>query len=82
MLALDIFYKIDLSQCNEHSLICEKLPNLNIPRTWHSMIFVPNNYIFIVGGSTKSVEIFDIESIFKVIKCTYDIVVFVNITTI
>ena len=39
----------------------KQLPNLLEPRTWHSMIFVPDNYIFIVGGSTKSVEVYDIE---------------------
>ena len=37
------------------------LPNLLEPRTWHSMIFVPDKYIFIVGGLIKSVEIYDIE---------------------
>ena len=40
----------------------KQLPNLLEPRTWHSMIFVPEKYIFIVGGSTKSVEIYDIEN--------------------
>lgn len=39
----------------------KELPSLSEPRTWHSMILVPNKYIFIVGGSTKSVEVFDIE---------------------
>jgi len=39
----------------------KQLPNLLEPRTWHSMIFVPDKYIFIVGGSTKSVELYDIE---------------------
>ena len=39
-----------------------KLPSLNIERSWHSMIFIPNKYIFIVGGTnTKSVERYDIE---------------------
>ncbi len=39
----------------------KNLPNLLEPRTWHSMIFVPEKYIFIVGGSTKSVELYDID---------------------
>ena len=39
----------------------KQLPNLLEPRTWHSMIYVPDKYIFIVGGSTKSVEIYDME---------------------
>ena len=39
-----------------------KLPSLNIERSWHSMIFIPNKYIFIVGGTnTKMVERYDIE---------------------
>ena len=38
-----------------------ELPNLEEPRAWHSMIFIPNKYIFIVGGDTRVVEIFDIE---------------------
>jgi hypothetical protein len=38
------------------------LPNLVIKRSWHSMIFVPNQYIFIVGGlNTQTVEIYDID---------------------
>lgn len=44
-----------------HQLNIKELPNLLEPRTWHSMIFVPEKYIFIVGGSTKSVEVYDIE---------------------
>jgi hypothetical protein len=44
-----------------HQLDIKELPNLLEPRTWHSMIFVPVKYIFIVGGSTKSVEVYDIE---------------------
>lgn len=44
-----------------HQLDIKELPNLLEPRTWHSMIFVPEKYIFIVGGSTKSVEVYDIE---------------------
>ena len=50
---------IDLNNLNTFNI--KQLPNLLEPRTWHSMIYVPNNYIFIVGGSTKSVELYDIE---------------------
>ena len=46
---------------NKNNLNIKQLPNLLEPRTWHSMIFVPEKYIFIVGGSTKNVEIYDIE---------------------
>ena len=58
------FISIDLTKLssNNDKLEINQLPNLNIPRTWHSMIFVPNKYIFIVGGSnTKSVELYDME---------------------
>ena len=46
---------------NNNMFNIKQLPNLLEPRTWHSMLFVPDKYIFIVGGSTKSVEIYDIE---------------------
>lgn len=37
-----------------------KLPNLIEGRHWHSMIYVPNSYVFIVGGvGNKTVEVFD-----------------------
>ena len=52
----------NLTSCNEiKELNLKQLPNLLEPRTWHSMIFVPEKYIFIVGGSTKSVELYNIE---------------------
>ena len=38
-----------------------ELPSLEEPRAWHSMIFIPPKYIFIIGGDTKIVEIFDID---------------------
>ena len=51
----------------QNFLDIKKLPNLLEPRTWHSMIFIPDKYIFIVGGNTKSVEVYDIDEniIFK-----------------
>ena len=56
------FFSLDLTILNNDQLIINELPNLKEPRTWHSMIFVPNKYIFIVGGSnTKSVELYDID---------------------
>jgi len=56
------FFSLDLTTLNNDQLIINELPNLKEPRTWHSMIFVPNKYIFIVGGSnTKSVELYDID---------------------
>ena len=38
-----------------------ELPELEEPRAWHSMIFIPPKFIFIIGGDTKVVEIFDID---------------------
>ena len=58
------FIYINLSELNqrERNLIINKLPNLEEARTWHSMIFVPDKYIFIVGGANnKSVELYDID---------------------
>lgn len=58
---LSAFYEIDLNTLSKSSLSCTKLPDLIEARTWHSMIFVPDQYIFIVGGiGTKSVEVYDI----------------------
>jgi hypothetical protein len=58
------FFCLDLTELknNENQLILNQIGKLNDPRTWHSMIYVPNKYIFIVGGSnTKLVELYDIE---------------------
>ena len=63
-LPYDEFICIDLTELstNKNKLVINKLNNLIHPRTWHSMIFVPNKYIFIVGGSnTKTVELYDID---------------------
>ena len=60
----DFFY-VDLKKLNENKnkIIIKELPNMNESRTWHSMIYVPYKYIFIVGGSnTKSVEIYNMET--------------------
>ena len=51
------FTQIDLF--NTESI--NELPMLEEPRAWHSMIFIPPKYIFIVGGDTKVVEFFDID---------------------
>ena len=51
------FTQIDLF--NTESI--NDMPGLEEPRVWHSIIFIPSKYIFIVGGDTKVVEIFDIE---------------------
>lgn len=47
---------------NEEDTPVKKLPSLNIERSWHSMIFIPNKYIFIIGGIyTQIVERYDID---------------------
>lgn len=66
------FIEIDLEKINasrnnhtnaiNHDYI-RTLPNLITSRGWHSMIFIPDKYIFIVGGSnTNSVELYDMET--------------------
>ena len=65
VLKFNDFFYIDLTSLdeNQNKVILNNLPNLVETRTWHSMIFIPYKYIFIVGGSnTKSVEIYDIET--------------------
>ena len=51
------FTKIDLFNTE----IINELPDLEQSRAWHSMIFIPPKFIFIIGGDTKSVELFDLE---------------------
>ena len=53
----DLFISIDL--LNIKSI--NELPKLNIARSRHSMIFIPKKYIFIIGGGTNEVELYDIE---------------------
>jgi hypothetical protein len=67
------FVEIDLEKLSQEGVASKgyirKLPNLNVARGWHSMLFVPDKYIFIVGGSnTNSVELYDLETN----KLTYD----------
>lgn len=37
------------------------LPVLSIPRSWHSMIYIPKKYIYIIGGGALETELYDIE---------------------
>jgi hypothetical protein len=54
----NMFVEIDLLNLENVKI----LPVLNQARSWHSMIFVPPKFIFIVGGkNTKSVELYDME---------------------
>ena len=54
---INLFYSIDLLSVNK----IEELPSLNTPRYFHSMIYIPKKYIFIVGGGTLDVELFDVK---------------------
>ena len=53
--SIDLFYSIDLLNKNK----IEELPSLNTSRSFHSMIYIPNKYIFIIGGGTDEVELYD-----------------------
>ncbi len=54
--ALKTFYAIDLNKGEARRLV-----DLYVPRFWHSMIYIPNKWVFIVGGAfTKSVELYNI----------------------
>ena len=53
----NFFSSVDLLNLNS----INELPILNIARSWHSMIFIPKRYIYIVGGGTDEVELFDVE---------------------
>lgn len=58
---VDAFVQIDLSDLKQVKLTMQQLPNLIQARTWHSMIYIPSNYVFIVGGiRNKTVELYDI----------------------
>ena len=53
--SINLFYSINLLNKNK----IEELPSLNIGRSFHSMIYIPNKYIFIIGGGTNEVELYD-----------------------
>ena len=51
---INLFCSIDLLNTSK----IEELPSLNTPRCFHSMIYIPKKYIFIVGGGTLDVELY------------------------
>ena len=60
---MDNKYLSWISKINLQDGKLSKLDNFNVPRFWHSMIFVPNKYVFVVGGNkTKSVEVLNTET--------------------
>lgn len=55
---IDINLKINLKDGK-----LTKLDPLKSPRLWHGMIFVPKNYVFIIGGITNlDVEVLNTET--------------------
>ena len=54
----DYFCSIDLFNLNKIA----ELPSLNTRRCFHSMIYIPKKYIFIVGGGTLDVEYYDVKN--------------------
>ena len=65
----DSFICIDLAQVQQNIFVPTQLCNLLRKRYWHSMIFIPEKYIFIIGGPNElDVELYDMEKNI----CTYD----------
>ena len=63
----DLFIKINLEEIKPNELIYSNLNPLKYKRYWHSMIFIPEKYIYIVGGpGTKETELYDIENDFMI----------------
>ena len=59
----DSFICLDLDEIQNNKFTPTALCNLKIKRYWHSMIFIPEKYIFIVGGPNElNVELYDIET--------------------
>ena len=62
------FTCVDLNEVQENVFVPTQLCKLQKPRYWHSMIFIPEKYIFIVGGPNETdVELYDIEKNISVI---------------
>ena len=59
----EFFIKINLEKIKSDELIYSNLVSLKNKRYWHSMIFIPEKYIYIIGGpGTKEIELYDIEN--------------------
>ena len=58
----DSFICINLNEVQQNIFIPTQLCNLKKRRYWHSMIYIPEKYIFIVGGPNETnVELYDID---------------------
>ena len=59
----DLFIKINLEEIKSNELIYSNLTPLKYKRYWHSMIYIPEKYIYIIGGpGTKQTELYNIEN--------------------
>ena len=64
----DSFLSIDLTQVQQNIFVPTQLCNLRKKRYWHSMIYIPEKYIFIIGGPNEvDVELYDMEKNVSVI---------------
>ena len=58
----DSFICLDLNEIQQNIFVPTQLCSLQKRRYWHSMIFIPEKYIFIVGGPNElDVELYDID---------------------
>ena len=58
----DSFICIDLNELQQNIFVPTQLCNLKRRRYWHSMIYIPEKYIYIVGGPNETnVELYDID---------------------
>ena len=59
--ATDTFICVDLTEVSQNIFVPSQLCSLKKPRYWHSMIYIPEKYIFIIGGPNQTeVELYDI----------------------
>jgi hypothetical protein len=61
--ASNSFICVDLKEVQQNIFVPSQLCYLKKPRYWHSMIFIPENYIFIIGGPNETdVELYNIDT--------------------
>ena len=61
--ATDTFICIDMAEVEQNVFVPTQLCNLCRKRYWHSMIYIPEKYIFILGGPNETdVELYDINT--------------------
>ena len=61
--ASNSFICVDLNEVQQNIFVPSQLCYLKKPRYWHSMIFIPENYIFIIGGPNETdVELYNIDT--------------------